>query len=205
MNRPSWAVGHVVVIDPGHGGIDGGANLLAEGILEKDLNLAIALNVQKSLRKKGFAVVMTREHDQDFGGKLQPGRHRRDLQKRIEIARKSGGEILVSIHVDAADSLEKKGPFVLYQPGQPQSRVLAGYIQESLKKTQPWSARNPSPGRYYLLQNAGMTAVIVETGYLTNPAEKELLKDTNYQCKLADAISDGIEAYFKDLEKQLAG
>jgi N-acetylmuramoyl-L-alanine amidase len=189
--------GPVVVIDPGHGGVDGGTGAPG-GTLEKEINLAIALRIRDHLGACGVNVVMTRTTDTDLSpyrpGKS--GRHRRDLAARIEKARKAGAACLVSIHCDWAGDKKRRGAVAFYNPRNHAGKELAHLIQEELNKIQA-IPQKAAPGNYFVLNQTGLTAVLVETGFLSHPEEARLLGTPAYQSQLARAIANGILRYFR--------
>ena len=181
-----------IVIDPGHGGIDGGTQDRA-GNLEKDINLAIAHKIRAQLAQSGVNVVMTREDDSELAP-YQPGRggrHRRDLTARIERAKSAKALFLVSIHCDWSTAADRRGMVAFYYYRNPVGKTLALSIQEELNKIQP-RPQKAAPGRYFLLEQPGINGVIVEVGFLSNPEEAALLRQPDYQEKIALAIVRGI-------------
>ena len=151
--------GPVVVVDPGHGGVDGGTSD-QEGTLEKDINLAIALRLRDHLRAGGVKVVMTRTTDTDLSP-FRPGksgRHRRDLAARIEKARNTRAVCLISIHCDWAGDKKRRGAVVFYNPRNNTGKELACAIQEELNRIQA-VPQKAAPGNFFILNQSGLTAV----------------------------------------------
>jgi N-acetylmuramoyl-L-alanine amidase len=186
-----------VVIDPGHGGVDGGAQD-CHGNLEKDINLAIGRHVAAQLRQSGLGVVLTRQTDTDLAPFCSghKGRHRRDLLRRIKIARRHRCPFLVSIHCDASTESHKTGAFVFYNWRSSQSKKLADAIQRELNQVQKQSGKI-APGKYFVIRQEGITGVLVEVGYLTNPREGRMLQDPGYQAAMGLAIAKGIMSFVK--------
>lgn len=181
-----------ILLDPGHGGIDGGTQDRA-GNLEKDINLAIARKIRAQLIQCGINVVMTREEDTELAP-YQPGRggrHRRDLTARIERARSAKALYLVSIHCDWSTAATRRGMVAFYYYRNPVGKNLALSIQEELNKIQP-QPQKAAPGKYFLLEQPGFNGVIVEVGFLSHPEEAALLQQADYQEKVAFAIAQGI-------------
>ncbi|NLC52432.1 MAG: cell wall hydrolase [Firmicutes bacterium] len=181
-----------ILIDPGHGGIDGGTQDYT-GNLEKDINLAIARKIRAQLAQCGVQVVMTREEDTELAP-YQPGRggrHRRDLSARIERARKAKALFLVSIHCDWSTAAQRRGMVAFYYYRNPVGKNLALSIQEELNKVQP-RPQKAAPGKYFILEQPGINGVIVEVGFLSNREEAALLQQPDYQEKVALAITQGI-------------
>jgi N-acetylmuramoyl-L-alanine amidase len=192
----------VIVIDAGHGGVDGGAG--AGELLEKDINLKLALKVRTLLELKGFTVVMTRDADVSLDklNHSSSSRHKRDLNARVDIINASRAQIFISLHVNNfPGDPTARGSLVFYSKELRPSRLLAFYIQEALNKlTAGGEARKqnaPLPGRYYLLGCADVPGVIVETAYLSNPKERDLLKSEEYLDLLARAIAGGAASFLE--------
>lgn len=193
--------GKVIVIDPGHGGIDGGANH-SDGTLEKNINLEVALKLRSLLKKNGAKVIMTRSKDisLDHLNKESKSRHKRDLLSRLEIINKSDADIFLSIHVNADKSCSSiSGPMVFFYRGNKKSRKIAAYIQEQLedaylnagyavirKRAQPNSS-------LFILCRTKCPGVIIELGFMTNSRDRTLLKNKQFQDKLCQAILVAIE------------
>ena len=181
-----------ILIDPGHGGIDGGTQDRA-GNLEKDINLAIARKIRTQLAQCGVNVVMTREKNTELAP-YQPGRggrHRRDLTARIDRARRAKALFLVSIHCDWSTAANRRGMVAFYYYRNPTGKNLALSIQEELNKIQP-QPQKAAPGKYFILEQPGINGVIVEVGFLSHPEEAALLQRPDYQEKVALAIAQGI-------------
>ena len=181
-----------VLIDPGHGGIDGGTQD-AQGHLEKEINLAIGLKIRDYLRQSGVNAVMTREDDRELAPYVpgRSGRHRRDLNSRIEKAKKVKALFLVSIHCDWSTDPKRRGMVVFYYHRNPAGKKLAEAIQEELNRIQP-VPQQAAPGRYFLLEQPEVTGVIIEVGFLSHPEEAVLLRQPEYQNKIAFHIARGI-------------
>lgn len=187
-----------LLIDPGHGGVDGGAQD-HDGHLEKDVNLAVALYLREHLRESGLNIVMTRESDTDLAPfqSGRTGRHRRDLMQRIEKARENRCLFLISIHCDAFTDSARRGAFAFYNYQSPESKALASAIQTQLNLVQQRDFKT-APGKYLIIRQSGVTGVLVEIGFLSNPQEADLLQDTAYQERLAMAIAAGILQYCRN-------
>ncbi len=187
-----------LIIDPGHGGIDGGTQD-HQGNLEKKINLEIALKLRDQIRQSGLTVLMTRETDIELYPYIagRRGRHRRDLQTRIEKAKTANCQFLVSIHCDWSTDQTRRGMVVFYNQQNRSSKELAFAIQEELNHLQP-TPQKAAPGRYFVLEQPGLTGVLIEVGFLSHPEEAALLQNPDYQEKIAFAISKGILRYFRD-------
>lgn len=188
--------GRKIVLDPGHGGVDPGAHYREE-ILEKDLVLEIAGRLKRFLENAGATVVMTRSGDYDLAPpeiKSLSIRKRYDLRARVELANQAGADLFLSIHVNAARDTAKAGVHVYYSE-RPGSEILARYIEEEVWRYLG-KERMPLPGHYFVLRETKMPAVLVEAGFLSNPQEKVLLCDPQYQERLSWAIFRALVRYF---------
>ena len=184
----------VIVIDPGHGGMDGGA-VAADGTLEKDLNLAIAKDVAQILKYNGFRVILTREDDRMLGdgeaGKLK----RADLTERLKIAESGEGNVFVSIHMNKYPDSRPKGRQVYYSKNNSDSQPLAEYIQSTVTATLQRDnkrAVKSAGSEIYILNKATVPAVLIECGFISNNEELALLKSEEYQRQLASVIAAAI-------------
>jgi N-acetylmuramoyl-L-alanine amidase len=139
---------------------------------------------------------MTRETDTDLApfrsGK--GGRHRRDLLRRIEIARQNKALFLVSIHCDSSTATRKQGAFVFFNWRSTDSKGLAAAIQNEINQVQSKPGRI-APGKYLVIRHNGVTGVLVEVGYLSNREEAVRLQSRSYRERLGLAVSRGILNY----------
>jgi N-acetylmuramoyl-L-alanine amidase len=189
-----------VIIDPGHGGIDGGVS--RGGLLEKDITLEVAKILKKMLENKGCDVKMTRETDTDVSHLIPGGpetRYRRDVHSRTKFVNESNGDLYVSIHVDSCDDPSIRGAIVFHSKNNEESLNLATIIQSHLNKV---TVINPQAGEYFhqevkegdfhILNNAVIPGVLAEVGFITNANDRKLLATHSYRKKLAEAICNGI-------------
>lgn len=192
-----------IVIDPGHGGIDGGSS--HNDLLEKNINLEVSLKLKKILSDKNINVVMTRDDDISLESKsdLKSSRYRRDLNARKSIIDKNNAELFVSIHVNAHPKNTKaQGVQVIHYPQSKDSEYLAKEISNSINKivfneflkTEQIKAEVLT-GNFYILRESKSPGVIVEIGFITTPEDRKLIQNEDYQYKMATAIAQGIIEY----------
>lgn len=185
----------ILVIDAGHGGIDGGASS-DNGILEKDINLQISNRLARLCSAYGIKCVVTRSDDELLGSSAGSGsRKLRDLQARVDVARKSGDCFFVSIHQNKFPIEKYSGLQVYYSPNNDFSRTLAQNIQDNTKSyLQPENVREikKATSSIYILNNISSPAVLVECGFLSNRTEASLLCNESYQKKLCAVIFGAI-------------
>lgn len=181
----------VVVIDAGHGGVDGGA-VAKDGTKEKDLNLAIALSVKDMLETSGIEVVMTRQTDEMLGQDEKYGsRKMQDLKKRLDIVNDIDNCVFVSLHMNKFSQSKYSGVQVFYSKNNDKSSVLAETIQKNIKNyIQSDNEREikKAGSNIFILDNIKTTGVLVECGFLSNEHECELLKSEEYRKELASVI-----------------
>ena len=196
----------IIVIDPGHGGIDGGTN--KEGVLEKEINLDIGKKLKLLLEQKGYTVIMTREEDISLDNFDNSGknRHQRDLNARANIINTSTAQLFLSIHVNC--NLKKPstdGAIVFYSDKFEQNKLLAYFVQRALNNMEvnkkQRTVHNPVQAKYFVLNKTNIPGVIVETAFISNKAERqEMVKDT-FKEEIAKAIVLGMEQYLNESNK----
>ena len=186
----------VIVVDPGHGGIDPG-KVGVNGAYEKDINLGIALYLKEILEEKGFRVIMTRESDCGLYQDSDRNKKAADLRARAELMNQDEVSLVVSVHQNSFSGQSTRGAQVFYHTGSEEGQKLATVLQAELIRSLDTSNHRQPKGNadYYLLKNTAKTAVIVECGFLSNPEEAEKLCDKSYQQQTAGAIAEGICQY----------
>jgi N-acetylmuramoyl-L-alanine amidase len=191
----------VIVIDPGHGGIDGGTS--SGDLLEKDVNLRMGHILREVLEARQYQVVMTRTDDSDVSHFVPNGasRYRRDLKGRVRLVGRVRPISLISIHVNWHKDSWRRGAIVYYQNGETDSRLLAEAIQEELNAIQPVK-RQVRAADFYVLRNTNAPAVLVELGFISNPEDRRLMQDAAYLTKQAEAVRAGLEVFLRQIGLQ---
>jgi len=186
-----------VVIDPGHGGGDSG-KVGINGVLEKDINLSIALRVKKLLEAQDITVYITREDDKGFYPDGGDNKKMQDMKKRVEYINEINPPLCVSVHQNSFTSEKESGAQVFYHEKSESAKQAAEIMQDQLKKTLDPDNRRETKNNtsYYLLKKTECPTIIVESGFLSNWEEAEKLKDSDYQEKVAWAIHMGVLRYF---------
>ncbi|MGI6010756.1 MAG: N-acetylmuramoyl-L-alanine amidase [Ruminococcus sp.] len=187
-----------VVVDAGHGGRDPG-KVGAGDVLEKEINLEIALKLKERLEKRGIQVIMTRTEDVMLCEEDSSNKKAQDLKNRCGIIDESGADCAVSIHQNSYSDESVKGPQVFYYQNSDSGRELAETLQEALvSRLAPESSREARGNEtYYMLRKTKTPVVIVECGFLSNPEEAGRLCEEKYQEQIADAVCEGVAAYLK--------
>lgn len=190
----------VIVLDPGHGGEDGGASG-ADGTAEKDLNLTVAKAVAEILTAAGYDVRMTRTEDRllyDLYGDLTDYTgHKKtyDLRNRLRFTREAGATLLVSIHMNKFSDPQYSGLQVYYSAACPESQTVASAVQSYTRLyLQKENGREikKATSAIYLLHRSEIPAILIECGFLSNEEELSRLNDPLYRKKLALTVSCAI-------------
>lgn len=189
---------NIILIDPGHGGIDGGAKS-KNGTIEKDINLEIAVKLKENLENNGYEVYMTRDSDIQLDKKKAS-----DLNERCKMKKDTKCDIFISIHQNMFPQSNCFGAQVWYSDNE-NSSLLAENIQNSLKEMiQDNNKRiaKAAKDQYRILRDKYEGAcVLVECGFLSNYDEEQRLKNSDHQNKIVEGITKGINQYFEDRNK----
>lgn len=191
-----------VIIDAGHGGMDGGTSA-ADGTVEKDINLSISKKLHYMLSAVGLKSVMLRTDDSLIGDNtLSTIRERKvsDIKTRLSIAQSYSDAVMISVHQNHFSVPKYKGAQVFYSKNNVKSKILALEVQNGIVlNLQNDNTRQIKEvgSNIYLLYNCNLPSIMVECGFLSNPAEAELLKNNNYQKLMAFSIMQGILNYLE--------
>ena len=189
---PNRSGRHVVVIDPGHGGSDAGA-IGPTGLSEKSVSLAVSLKAQQLLNSNGYHVVMTRTTDVDVAAPGVPDGV--ELQARVDKA-PPDAEIFISVHCNAFSNENANGMETFHAPTAIQGKRLATLLNEELERFGGLNNRGVKGARFYVMTHSKCAASLIELGFITNPREEKLLASSDYQYKLAQAITNAVNRYF---------
>ncbi len=192
-----------IVIDSGHGGIDPGKKS-DDGILEKDVNLAIAFKLKKRLEAVGISVTMTRSDENGLYQESDSNKKIADMKKRCSIIEESNANAVVSIHQNSFQNSSVSGAQVFYYKHSAQGKLLAECIQSSFKKYIDETNKREAKAdtTYYMLIHTKVPTVIAECGFLSNPSEAQLLITEEYQEKVALALYNGVIDYLMKTEME---
>jgi len=187
---------YTVVLDAGHGGIDGGCSGTTSGMLERDLNLSITKKIESYLRVMGVSVVQTRTTEAGLYSSFVSGFKMVDMREREKIINKAEPDLVVSIHMNSFPQSSSRGVQTFFPPNSEQSKHLATDMQNRFVANIPYARSIPLVGDYYILQCNPAPAMLIECGFLSNPEEERLLQTNDYQEKLSYQIFCGIMHYF---------
>lgn len=188
-----------IVLDAGHGGMDGGVVGVATKNKESDINLSITMCLKETLLDRGFSVVLTRKTPEGLYDALGKGFKKRDMQKRKEIIESAKPSLVISVHQNFYPSSYTRGAQVFYSSQNPEAKRLANLLQTQLNalyEEDGVKARKEKTGAFYMLTCTPYPTVIVECGFLSNPKDDKLVNDATWQKKLAERIASGVLSYF---------
>ena len=199
MNRRVQKAQYCICIDSGHGGNDPGKIGVA-GTKEKEVNLAIALKLKKSLEKQNIRVIMTRTDDRNLADANGTNEKTSDMKNRVAKMDSEQPDAVISIHQNSYTDSTAKGAQVFYYSESKEGKKLAEVLQKSLiENADPENHRMAKANTSsYILKNTSAPTVIVECGFLSNPEEERLLNTAQYQEKLVDALQKGICEYLEN-------
>lgn len=190
--------GQTIVLDPGHGGPDGGA-VGSDKTQEKDIALEVVRTLREYLQQAGAVVFLTREEDTDLADENTKGLSRRkaeDIRKRMEFINTHDADFYLTVHLNAIPSPKWKGAQTFYYPKSEEGKHLAKMIQAEIKRNLENTNRTElAVNNLYLLKNAEIPGALVEIGFLSNEEELKLLKNGTYQRQMAASIYEGILRY----------
>ncbi len=191
-----------VIVDAGHGGEDGGATGVS-GVLEKELNLAVAEKTAALFRLLDFDVTMTRESDISLGEDAPKGKRKMtDLKKRLEVADANPDAVFLSIHMNKFPQEVCRGFQLWYSPNNDTSRRLADIIEATVKADlQPGNTRQSKKAgeSIYILHRIKNTAVLAECGFISNKEECAKLSDSAYQNTLAACLVYSVNDFYNNV------
>ena len=189
-----------IIVDAGHGGEDGGA-IGIDGTVEKNINLDIALKLEKILKLYGYNVIMTRTQDaMTCDENLKSIRQKKvsDIHNRFKIIEENPNALFVSIHQNKFESTSQWGTQVFYSKNNEKSKLLADNIQTSITENIQMKNKRVTKKtgtEIFLLYHSTIPSVLVECGFLSNYDDLNKLKTDIYRKEMAILIADGILKY----------
>ncbi len=191
---------HCIIIDPGHGGVDGGATSCT-GKLESAFNLEISLRLRDLLHLMGYETKMIRTTDISVYTKGETIAQKKisDLKERVRIVSETENALLVSIHQNNFTDERYSGAQVFW-PDTEGSQLLAKQLQDAFVSTlNPGSSRQIKKAKgIYLMEHIPCTGVLIECGFLSNVREEALLRSAAYQQKLCCVIASTLAGFLSN-------
>ena len=186
--------GKIIYLDPGHGGVDGGATY--KDIVEKDINLEICYELMSELENKGATVYMTRYGDYDLSVNGASLRKRSDLANRVKIINESNADMYLSIHLNSLESSKWNGVQIFYDNINENNKSLAQTIQDEFDSTRKISTISNK----YMYSRVKVPGVLVELGFLSNSSDRTILLNEEKRAILIKNIVDGVVNYYNELD-----
>lgn len=185
--------GKVIVVDPGHGGSDPGA-IGPTGIKEKDVNFAVAKQVEKILKSVGAKVVLTRYDDVDV---CRPNASAsEELRARVNVGIRNNADVFISIHSNSFSNEKAEGTATYYYSKSYKDELLAKNIQSGMIEFGKRDDRGIVDTNFYVTKRSPMPAALMELAFISNYEEEELLNSVDFQKNMALGICKGINNYF---------
>ncbi len=187
-----------VVLDAGHGGVDGGVKGAESGVYEREINLLVVREVEQLLKDSNVRVVLTRENEKGLYDIVEEGFKKKDFAARKAVIENASADLVVSVHCNKFPDQSRRGAQCFFEPTSPESVRLAEELQSALN---PLNERELNKtysalkGDYYMLKCTTVPSAIVECGFLSNPDDDRLLNTPSYRTELARAISSAILSY----------
>ncbi len=186
--------------DAPHGLPDGGA-VGINGSIEQEINISIANKLAEVLEAKGIETIMTRTGEQGlWTEKSVTIREKKveDMKNRLKIMKQSKADLFITIHMNSHQNSSASGLRIFYSQNYPEIKPLAENIQCRMSDITGanMSVVKTADKNLFLLKNPPLPAVLVECGFLSNPAEEKKLADDDYRSRLAWAIADAVEKYY---------
>lgn len=185
--------GKKIMLDPGHGGKYTGA-VGPAGTREKDVTLAICTDLAQDLVELGAEVRLTRTTDTEVypGGTLKE-----DLNARVDLANSWPADLFISVHANSNESSKPNGTETYHaRQASDRSKALAKLVQQNVVETVKLFDRGVKAADFVVIKNTRMPAILLETGFISNPEEEQKLANPEIQAQFADGVAKGVEAYF---------
>jgi len=189
--------GKRIVLDPGHGGSDTGA-IGPTGVTEKSIALRIAKRLKVLLEAEGAEVILTRTEDTEVSPKKAQATDVEELQARCDIANQNSADIFLSIHLDAFSGPEAHGTTgYYYEMGSADSTRLADCVKRGVLRRLGTFDRGTKPCAFYVCRHTDMPATLLETAFVSNPREEQMMNSEEGVENAAQGIAAGIAEYFQ--------
>lgn len=188
--------GIVIVIDAGHGGMDGGVVSKTYNAKESEINLSIAKMLRHLLKKAGYTTVMTRDNAGGLYSSSDSNKKLADMKKRKEIILESKPDLMISIHQNHYPLSSACGPQVFYDDSGKSEEIAA--LFQSVMNHALGGRRVHKSADYYVLQCSPYPSILVECGFLSNPTDEQNLLTAGYREKVAYSLYTAVATYFAE-------
>lgn len=187
-------VGKIIYLDAGHGGKDPGAYY--KDIYEEDINLNIVLKLRDKLESLGAIVYLTRDSDYDLSNPNASLRKRSDLSNRAKMINSSDADIYLSIHLNSSSNTSWRGAQVFYNDINENNEKLANIFQKNFNKYLNSNRNIQEISTLYMYKRITKPGLLLELGFISNPNERYLLNQDDYQNKIVNVLSDSLLEVF---------
>jgi N-acetylmuramoyl-L-alanine amidase len=184
-----------IILDAGHGGIDGGVVSYSKSNKESEVNLLFTECLKSYFNSVNYNVILTRIGNDGLYDKNAKNKKINDMEKRIAIINNSKANLLISIHMNGFTNSNERGSFIYYKAGNEISKNLAQNIQTRFNSSLEYSYRSIQPGDFYILNNSIIPAILVEFGFLTNKDEEILLLSKEYREKMCFLLFSSVVSF----------
>lgn len=185
-----------VVLDAGHGGIDGGVVGYSGQTCERDINLSFVFCLATYFKAMDFRVVYTRTNENGLYSEFASNKKKDDMKRRAEIIKKSNADLVISIHQNGYIDTSQRGATTFYKMGNEQSQKLAHCIQSRFISSVENARKEELSGDFYILNCSNSLGVLIECGFLTNKEEEMILQSKSYQSMMCHHIFTGVMQYY---------
>lgn len=192
--REAPLVGKIIYLDAGHGGKDPGAYY--KEIYEEDINLSIVLKLRDKLEDLGAIVYLTREDDYDLSNPNASLRKRSDLANRANMINSSDADMYLSIHLNSSSNTSWKGAQVFYDDINDNNRKLANIFQKNFNKYLNSNRNIQEISTLYMYKRITKPGLLLELGFISNPNDRYLLNQDDYQNKIVNILTDSLLEVF---------
>lgn len=182
---------YFILLDPGHGGTDPGAIHTPSGVKEVDVIKPIQRLLESKLVAMGYRVQKTNDTEDSYI----------ELSDRVKMSNNLKPDVFISIHADIVDYGSAKGATVYYYSSasmEPNQKEFGQMVVNAIERSIGEKTRGLKVEKYYVLKNTKAPAILIETGFLSNAAERAKLLTPEYQAKLVDGIINGIEDFLEE-------
>lgn len=182
---------YFILLDPGHGGTDPGAIHTPSGVKEVDVIKPIQRLLESRLVSMGYRVQKTNDTEDSYI----------ELSDRVKMSNNLKPDVFISIHADIVEYGSAKGATVYYYSSasmEPNQKEFGKMVVDAIERAIGEKTRGLKSEKYYVLKNTKAPAILIETGFLSNEAERAKLLDPAYQSKLVDGIINGIEDFLEE-------
>lgn len=192
--REAPLVGKIIYLDAGHGGKDPGAYY--KEIYEEEINLSIVLKLRDKLEDLGAIVYLTREDDYDLSSPNASLRKRSDLANRANMINSSDADMYLSIHLNSSSNTSWKGAQVFYDDINDNNRKLANIFQKNFNKYLNSNRNIQEISTLYMYKRITKPGLLLELGFISNPNDRYLLNQDDYQNKIVNILTDSLLEVF---------